>query len=102
MLTEPHGRISMSHPCNDGTLFGSHEWVETYYGTQCRRCETFYPHGCAPWDDDMREGFDFGDDSGPEDEWDEWDDYEEDGPLDLEDQLDNALDRPTQPQESKP
>ena len=27
------------------------------------------------------------------DEWGEWDDYEEDGPLDLEDQLDNALER---------
>lgn len=27
------------------------------------------------------------------DEWDEWDDYEEDGPLDLEDQLENALNR---------
>ena len=25
--------------------------------------------------------------------WDEWDDYEEDGPLDLEDQLDKALER---------
>jgi hypothetical protein len=25
--------------------------------------------------------------------WDEWDDYEEDGPLDLEDQLENALKR---------
>jgi hypothetical protein len=26
-------------------------------------------------------------------DWDEWDDYEEDGPMDLEDQLDNALAR---------
>jgi len=29
----------------------------------------------------------------PDEEMDEWDQYEEDGPLDLEDQLDNALDR---------
>ena len=32
----------------------------------------------------------------PEDwyeDWDEWDHYEEDGPLDLEDQLENALER---------
>lgn len=29
----------------------------------------------------------------PEPVPDEWDDYEEDGPLDLEDQLENALDR---------
>ena len=28
-----------------------HEWVDEYYGTKCKLCETFYPYGCAPWDD---------------------------------------------------
>jgi hypothetical protein len=67
-----------------------HKWVDEYYGTKCVLCETFYPFGCAPWDDDVKDGFDFGDDS---EDQDEWDDYEEDGPMDLEDQLECALDR---------
>jgi hypothetical protein len=29
-------------------------------------------------------------------DWNEWDEYEEDGPLDLEDQLDHALERDSQ------
>lgn len=66
-----------------------HTWVDEYYGTKCQTCGTFYPFGCAPWDCDVRDGFDLGDDS---EEPDEWDDYEEDGPLDLEDQLERALD----------
>ena len=28
-----------------------HEWKEVYYGYQCIRCNTFYPFGCAPWDE---------------------------------------------------
>jgi hypothetical protein len=28
-----------------------HKWVDEYYGTKCVLCETFYPFGCAPWDD---------------------------------------------------
>lgn len=47
--------------CKDGTLFGNHKWVEEYYGTRCTKCKTFYPHGCAPWDEEVREGFDFND-----------------------------------------
>lgn len=52
-----------------------HEWAEEYYGTRCAKCKTFYPHGCAPWDDDVRDGFDFGDDEYDNDEdleSDEW------------------------------
>jgi len=44
-----------------------HEWVDEYYGTKCTKCETSYPHGCAPWDEDVEEGFDFGDDYDEED-----------------------------------
>ncbi len=64
-----------------------HKWVDDYYGTKCILCETFYPFGCAPWDDEVKDGFDFGDDS------EEWNDYDEDGPLDLEDAFDRSIER---------
>src|SRR5689334_12172354 len=34
------------------------EWQEEYYGVRCIKCEMFYPHGGAPWE----EGFDDDDD----------------------------------------
>lgn len=27
----------------------SHEWQETYYGTECKLCKLFYPSGSEPW-----------------------------------------------------
>lgn len=33
-----------------------HDWVEEYYGNRCKRCELFYAHGSAPWDDDDEYG----------------------------------------------
>lgn len=59
--------------CNDGTLCGAHEWQETYYGTECRRCKTFYPHGCAPWDDGPVETDDFDDEEISSDTFDDFD-----------------------------
>jgi len=28
-----------------------HRWIETYYGTECKKCDTFYAFDCAPWED---------------------------------------------------
>ena len=47
----------MSEPCD-------HEWTESYYGHDCKKCGTFVPHGGAPWDE-------WDDDDGIRDEWDD-------------------------------
>jgi len=26
-----------------------HEWVDTYYGVECKHCKLFYPSGSEPW-----------------------------------------------------
>ena len=28
-----------------------HKWIESYYGHDCEKCGTFFPHGGAPWDE---------------------------------------------------
>ncbi len=84
--TRPHPQLAMS----DQTAVCQHKWTDVYNGTKCLLCETFYPFGCAPWDDEVKDGFDFGNDS---DEPDEWDEDEEDGALDLEDRFDRSIAR---------
>ncbi len=32
--------------------WSEHVWVEEYYGHKCNRCDLFFAHCCAPWDDD--------------------------------------------------
>ena len=32
-----------------------HDWSEEYYGHRCRKCDFFYAHGTAPWDDEEDE-----------------------------------------------
>ena len=83
---------------SDTTEICQHKWTDVYNGTKCQLCETFYPFGCAPWDDEVKDGFDFGDGSDEPDEWDDYeedgpDDYEEDGPMDLEDAFDRSIER---------
>ena len=36
-----------ARPCH----LDKHEWEDNYYGHQCKRCDTFYPFGHAPWND---------------------------------------------------
>lgn len=50
----------MSEPCD-------HEWTESYYGHDCKKCDTFVPHGCGPWDEPPY----------PYDDWNENEDWDE-------------------------
>lgn len=70
-----------------------HQWKEEYYGTRCKKCDTFYAFGCAPWeyyDDDGYSNDDYyyddeGDYEGNGDCWhcggDGWVDGSENDPL---------------------
>jgi hypothetical protein len=31
-------------------LYCHHQWSEEYYGTRCKKCDTFFAFGCEPWD----------------------------------------------------
>lgn len=30
-----------------------HDFKEVYYGSECVRCGLLYPHGTAPWDEEL-------------------------------------------------
>lgn len=50
-------------------MYCKHPWEETYYGILCRRCDTFYAHGSAPWEQDYDYGDYYDDDEGDGDCW---------------------------------
>ena len=68
---QAHKNHTLQSPCEPWSAHGFHE---VYYGTECRNCHLFFPHGGAPWDEPQQKSDDFD----PAGDWWYWDDEERD------------------------